>query len=63
MVIVEIIERITISYDDADDIIKSYEELGGDWRKVSNSTTHATFECKKSAMFSSDDYRKGVMDE
>lgn len=63
MVIVEIIERITISYDDGDDIIKMFEELGGGWRKISNSTTHATFECKKSAMFSSDEYRKEVMDE
>lgn len=63
MVIVEIIERITISYDDGDDIIKMFENAGGDWVKVSNSTTHATFECKKHAMCTSDDYKKTIMDE
>jgi hypothetical protein len=61
MVIVEVIERIIISYDDGEDIIKAYEEAGGGWRKVSNSTTHATFEHRKHAMFSSDNYRKGIM--
>lgn len=62
MVIVEIIEHLTFSYDEDDDLIKLYE-TDYEWKKISNSTTHVTFECRKSAMFTSDEYRKGIMDE
>ena len=62
MVIVDIIERITLSYDEDDDIIKMYENLDG-WKKTLGDTTYVTFECMKSACFTSDDYRKAIMDE
>ena len=62
MVIVDIIERITLTYGEDNDIIKMYENLDG-WEKILGDTTYVTFECMKSAMFTSDEYRKEVMDE
>ncbi len=62
MVILDIIERITLTYGEDDDLIKLYETDYG-WKKISNSTTHVTFEYRKSGMFTHQEYRKGIMDE
>ena len=61
MVIVNIIERITLTYGEDDDIIKLYELDG--WKKVTDNPKRVTFEYEKSACFTSDEYRKEIMDE
>ena len=61
MVTINLIERVTLNYGEDDDVIKMYETLY-DWYRVTKSRTHVTFECKRSACFTSDDYRKTIMD-
>ena len=62
MVIIETIKRVTLSYDDAEDIIKFFEE-GYGWEKVLGDTKHVTYETKWSSCYTTDDYRKAVMSE